>query len=159
MPWKDRREPRRARDSGAWTYHLAVHEILAALGPALELFGWIALLGAVGFFVMARVSRSVHATWREAPCAVTELEGQQCLVWSSGDGTAHSRALDELDHASAGDPSRVYYKVSAPHRIQLEPPRSHVRFLLALAWSMLVLWALCNIVPLAVQQMLISAPA
>lgn len=133
-----------------------MREILAALGPALELFGWIALFSALGFFVVARVSRKSQQNWREAPCEVTQLEGQACLVWNSADGTAHSRALEELEPAPSAIPDRVYYKVAAPRQIQLEQPRSHVRFMLVLAWSMLALWVLCNVVPMIMHQMTIS---
>lgn len=134
-----------------------MREILEAVGPALELFGWIALLGAVGFFVVARGSRRGHSRWREATCELTELEGQQCLVWSSADGTAHSRALEDIEPRPEGNPGRLYYKEKTPHLIQLEQPRSHARFMLALAWTMLGLWALSNIVPMVMHQMLISA--
>ena len=136
-----------------------MREILAAIGPALELFGWIALVGAIGFFVVARVSRRSQQNWREAPCEITELEGQECLVWTSADGTAHSRAFDELEPVPSGNPDRVYYKVNAPQKIQIEQPRSHVRFMLVLAWTMLGLWALCNVVPLILHQMMISEPS
>lgn len=136
-----------------------MREILEAVGPALELFGWIALVGALAFFVVARVSRNGHSRWLEAACEVTELEGQACLVWASADGTAHSRALEDLEPEPGENPERVYYKEAAPQRIQLDPPRSHARFMLVLAWTMLGLWALSNIVPMVMQQMLISSRA
>ncbi|MGL3805345.1 hypothetical protein ACSYDW_04550 [Paeniglutamicibacter sp. R2-26] len=136
-----------------------MREILEATGPALELFGWIALAGAIAFFVVARVSRRGLADWLEAPCEVTVLEGQPCLVWTSSDGTAHSRALDELESVPGRTPEHVYYKAAAPQRIQLEQPRSHARFMLVLAWTMLGLWALCNVVPLVLHQLTISEPS
>lgn len=138
-----------------------MREILGAVGPALELFGWFALLGAIGFFVVARFSRRGHATWREAPCEVTSLEGQRCLVWNTGDGVAHSRVLADLEHGAELSivPKRVFYKESAPLHIRLVPPRSNVRFMLVLAWTMTALWILSNVVPLIMQQLLIAKSA
>ena len=147
--------------SGSRQYHGHVREILGAVGPALELFGWFALLGAIGFFVVARISRRGHAAWREAPCEVTSLEGQRCLVWSTEDGVAHSRVLAELEHGEELSiiPQRVFFKQHEPLLIRLVPPRSNVRFMLVLAWTMTALWILSNVVPLIMQQLLIADSA
>lgn len=138
-----------------------MREILGAVGPALELFGWFALFGAIGFFIVARFSRRAHATWREAPCEVTTLEGQRSLVWNTPDGMAHSRAILELSHGEELniEPRRVFYQQHSPLQIRLVPPRSNVRFLLVLAWTMIGLWVLSNVVPLIMQQILIAESA
>jgi hypothetical protein len=78
-----------------------VDGLLRAIGPALDLLGWIALAGALACFVWAWAARRRHARWAAVEARVTVLEGQLCLVWQTEDGATISRLLEEDDAGPA----------------------------------------------------------
>jgi len=138
-----------------------VREILAGLGPALELIGWVALLGALGFLIASRAAARHHRAWLPAACRAVELEGQRCLVFEDSGGTAHSVLLEDgaLNPDPGSAPTELYYRPGREHEPRLDRPESHHGTLALAGWVLLGLFALCNVLPLAAQAVTTGARA
>jgi hypothetical protein len=106
-----------------------VQDLLTSLGPALDLIGWVALIAAAGFYAFALAERRRDAGWKTAGYQIAMLEGQECLVFHTADGTIRSELL-VLEHPRVpeGD-ALVYYRDDKTGSWQLDKPHSQVRFL------------------------------
>ena len=106
-----------------------MQELLRSLGPALDLIGWVALIAAAGFYAFALAERRRDSGWKTADYEIAVLEGQECLVFHTADGTIRSELLVlESPRPPIGEPL-VYYREDKTGSWQLEKPRSQVRFL------------------------------
>ncbi|GAA1858966.1 hypothetical protein GCM10009715_03050 [Paeniglutamicibacter psychrophenolicus] len=106
-----------------------MQDLLTSLGPALDLIGWVALIAAAGFYGFALAERRRDAEWKTADYEIAMLEGQECLVFHTSDGTVRSELL-VLDSPRAPEgQALVYYRDDNTGSWQLEKPRSQVRFL------------------------------
>lgn len=106
-----------------------MQDLLTSLGPALDLIGWVALIAAAGFYVFALAERRRDAGWKTADYEIATLEGQECLVFHTADGTIRSELLVlERPLHPAGE-ALVYYREDKTGSWQLEKPHSQVRFL------------------------------
>lgn len=106
-----------------------MQDLLRSLGPALDLIGWVALIAAAGFYAFALAERRRDAGWKTADYRIAVLEGQECLVFHTADGTIRSELLVlERPHPPEGE-ALVYYRDDKTGSWQLEKPRSQVRFL------------------------------
>lgn len=106
-----------------------MQDLLTSLGPALDLIGWVALIAAAGFYAFALAERRRDAGWKTAGYQIAMLEGQECLVFHTADGTIRSELL-VLEHPRVpeGD-ALVYYRDDKTGSWQLDKPHSQVRFL------------------------------
>ena len=106
-----------------------MQDLLTSLGPALDLIGWVALIAAAGFYGFALAERRRDAEWKTADYEIAVLEGQECLVFHTSDGTVRSELLVlERPKVPEGE-ALVYYRDDKTGSWQLEKPRSQVRFL------------------------------
>lgn len=106
-----------------------MQDLLASLSPALDLIGWVALIAAAGFYAFAMAERRRDAGWKSADYEIAVLEGQQCLVFHTSDGTIRSELLVLESPRATVEKARVYYREDKTGSWQLEKPRSQVRFL------------------------------
>ncbi|MFI8412738.1 hypothetical protein ACIGB6_09700 [Paeniglutamicibacter gangotriensis] len=106
-----------------------MRDLLISLGPALNLIGWVALIAACGFYAFALAERRRDAGWMSAEYRIAVLEGQDCLVFHTADGTVRSELLVLERPSEPADGSLVYYREDKTGSWQLEKPRSQVRFL------------------------------
>ncbi|NKG19574.1 hypothetical protein [Paeniglutamicibacter terrestris] len=114
-----------------------MQDLLISLGPALNLIGWVALIAAAGFYAFAVAERRRDAEWKSTDYQIAVLEGQECLVFHTADGTIRSELL-VLEHPHVPEGAAlVYYREDKTGSWQLEKPRSHVRFLYWTAASLL----------------------
>jgi hypothetical protein len=104
-----------------------VRNFWATLGPTLDLLGWIGLAGAVGFLAWAALERRRNRRWTSAACTVVLMEGQECLVWHSPDGTTHSQLLAGPRPPGETAPRVVYFLKGNQQRWQLTAPEDTAR--------------------------------
>ncbi|MBV1778003.1 hypothetical protein KRR55_02605 [Paeniglutamicibacter sp. ABSL32-1] len=122
-----------------------MQDLLTSLGPALDLIGWVALIAAAGFYAFAVAERRRDAEWKTADYEIAVLEGQECLVFHTADGTIRSELL-VLEHPRAPEgKALVYYREDKSGSWQLEKPRSNVRFLYWTAAALAAVFALSKV--------------
>jgi hypothetical protein len=128
-----------------------VQDLLTSLGPALDLIGWVALIAAAGFYAFALAERRRDAGWKTAGYQIAMLEGQECLVFHTADGTIRSELL-VLEHPRVPEgEALVYYRDDKTGSWQLDKPHSQVRFLYWTAAALMAGFVLSQVLGVVAQ--------
>lgn len=123
-----------------------MNDFLATAGPALDLLGWLTLLGAVVFFAWAWAAGRGHRRWSVIEARVVTMDGERCLVWESADGTLVARTLaeDQLPGAADADSATVYQLSTSRTHWRTTPPENHAGALRVIGWIMFGIAVLAN---------------